>query len=168
MTDHWSFLLSKHLLQQLHCRCRVEDRQLVWFCLSYFVKLRCGLFFTGFIHAPPLSERSCSESNLTRVLFGFPSVVAVLMMSSSVFCCFLSRWWLSRRRQEGATCGRSLAASLLPFPSPSPSSIDSPTWREWRERRCRWDVTTHPPISEREILTLPVFTNVPEVSRHHL
>lgn len=75
---------------------------------------------------------------------GFLCVVTALMLSFCVcaLCCFLRRRWLSRRQRAVTTCGRLSAASSLPFPSRSPSSIDSRTWRVWRGRRCRWDVTT--------------------------
>lgn len=54
----------------------------------------------------------------------------------------LSRSWLSRRGQGGATCGPSLAVSSSPFPSVSPSSTALPVWRGWRGPPCRWVVAT--------------------------
>lgn len=125
------------------CECISQVVIVIFPLVSSDLSPLCGLLLPSCCCIDLLpSQRSIkfnpTPSDLIWAPFSFLCVVTVL---TTLLSCFLCRWWLSRRRRGGATCGRSSAASSSPFPSPSPSSIDSPTWREWRERRCRWDVT---------------------------
>lgn len=113
-------------------------------CIVYFL---VSTMFFHITHSHTINILFAASVLIWSVVFNhtFPQrsihFISCNLITYMFYC--LSRWWLSRRGQESATCGRLLAASLLLCPSLSLSLTVLHVWHVWREHRCRWVTTRY-------------------------